>query len=189
MTEAPGVPRLVLRYWAAIGFFVLPISIAHTLFLSPTLAGTARFTPDAGTYVLLATVAWIAIYTALTIQLFRVSDVESLREFFEDLTIDQQRVLVVFVVVFVNSVVVFAGIAGVAVASVTSPVVGVAAAVTYPFLELRFSLTRPTPAKAVVGATIALAHALGAARTVTVEGFVESLPGWQQGGPGATRAA
>lgn len=189
MSDAPGIPGIVVRYWAAIGFFLLPISIAHTLFLSPTLAGAVSIAPGATEFVVLAALSWIVLYTAFTIQLFRVSDVESLRDFFENLTIDQQSVLVIFVVVFVNTVVILAAIAGVLAAAATAQPVGVAIAVAYPFFELRFSFTKPTPAKAVVGVTIAVAHALGTARNVTIERFMETLPGGKNPGPPATRVA
>jgi hypothetical protein len=189
MNDAPGIPTIVFRYWAAIGFFLLPISIAHTVFLAPTVAGTATFAPNAAVYVVLAAISWLVVYTLMTIQLFRVTDAESLREFFESLTVGQQGTLLFFVVVFVNAVVVLAGVAGTFVASMTVPAVGVGIAVAYPFFELRFALSVPTPAKTIVGATIKTAHALGTARSVTVERFVESLPGGRKPGNGVTGPA
>lgn len=189
MSEAPGTPRLVLQYWAAIGFFLLPISIGHTLFLLPTWGGVIALAPGASHFVLLATISWIVIYTSMTIALFRVSDSESLRQFFEGLTLEQQWTVAIFVVVFVNAVVLLAAAVGVASAAVTSPAIGGAAALVYPFVELRFALTRQTPAKIVVEGALALAHALGAARHVTVDGVFDRFLGGRNSGPGTTGLA
>lgn len=189
MGEAPGIPRLVLQYWAAIGFFLLPIAIGHTLFLLPTLAGTATLAPGGSRFALLATISWIVVYTAMTIALFRVSDVESLRQFFEGLTIEQQWNVAIFVVVFVNAVVLLAAIGGILSATVVSPTVGVVVAVAYPFAELRFALTRQTPAKIVVEGAIALAHALGTASNVTADDFFDRFLGGRNAGPDVTGLA
>lgn len=189
MSEAPGIPRLVVQYWAAIGFFLLPIAIGHSLFLLPTVAGTVTVAPGASEFVLLATISWIVVYTTMTIALFRVSDVESLRQFFEGLTVEQQWSVAIFVAVFVNAVVLLAAGVGVAVATVAPPAVGFTAAVAYPFVELRFALTRQTPAKLVVEGGIALAHSVGAARNLTVEGFFDRFLGGGNATSGSTRPA
>lgn len=188
MSSAPGIPRLVLRYWAAIGFFLVPISIAHTAVLLPAVAGTALFAPGSSRYVLLAAISWIVVYTAMTIALFRVSDVKSIQTFFEGLTIEQQRSIAVFVIVYVNATVGIAAATGTIVA-VGTPILGIVVAVVYPFVELRFAVTRQTPAKLVVEGAIALAHVFGAARNVTVDGFVEQFLGGRNPGAESTMSA
>ncbi|MFC4246489.1 hypothetical protein ACFOZ7_05690 [Natribaculum luteum] len=175
MGEAPGIPRVVLRYWAVLGFFLVPISLGHTLFLSPTLIGSYIFSPELAGYVMYTAVSWFVIYTALTVSLFRVSGVDSIQEFFEDVNSQEKQYLLVFIAVFVNTIVLIGALLGFTIGSISTPALGITIAVVYPIFELRFMLAVPTPARLVIQLAVSVAHMFGAAKDVTADALLDSI--------------
>ena len=175
MANALGVPRVVLRYWAVLGFFLVPISILYGIIMTPAVLVSYFAVPEFSGYVFYSGVSWIFIYTTVTVALFRVTNSRDLLTFARAKFEQEKWVFSALILVLVHSMILAGALAGFLVGTTVSPLAGVVVAVAYPIAEFRFILRYPTPSHIVVKSTLKVAKLFGVAKSISFDDFLSDL--------------
>jgi len=175
MSDFPPLKKTVIVFWFILGGMLIAQGVAYALGSIPVFAGAAIFAPSLVEYLLLAWIGWIALYAIDTFDLIRRVGLKKLVQVWDSLD-TTQSFLFVFLCVYVNAVLLMAGVIGLAVSSLFGvKAIALVVAMLYPNLDLTYAGDYYTPGRVAISLFLAVFHTFGVLRDLTSDNVVSGL--------------